>query len=525
MKIIKKLVIVGIFTVLSINTIYAYDLCGESIWIGGVNNQYSNMSYGAVADYSQSDPKLQIKGYGRYQFYYKTNLIDFLSFVDSTYFNKWINFGSGSNKLNDYSYGLPIAFTDYYNDKMENMKNKQDEYIYTKYYLPMKEKLENKGVNLDNYDEYLKGAVLSFTMYNIDKNEILQTINDNLVNKVKSFHASDNDTFITNIYNYLIEINQNNTDNRERFVKEKRACLEHHSDEFNSKIGEILNSQGTSTSFSLIRDINNANPNIFKDFLQNKKFSEDNIEWYNSIRQLDFKKEIGITSGVMDFGINTSRGYNQGSYESLIASEVCFTMPNSNCPIYYIPQNFLPTMIDNFESKKEMSYQGKQYALKKFGANNIAQSGGSVACLSMAINKFFGRNASNLSLPDKIVEKIEEMHNGDYNYYYDEEKKGQKNEIITDVAREYGLTARNIAGSSIISSLSSGGLVIARVSNCEFTKWGNFVLIGGYETINGENLLNVFDPNIHHANFLYKLYDVNYLINDCSGIFFELKMN
>lgn len=506
-KILYLIIIIGILMIN--NSLFAQDLCGEYVWMGWANNQYGNMSYGAVADYSINDEKLQVKGYGRYQYYYKTNLIDFLSFLDADYFKRYIEFGLGSDKLNDYTYGLQIAFTDYFNDFKDKMIEKQDKFLYEKYYLELKNRLKDNGINLNEHNEYLKGACLSYLMYNLDKNEILQSVNNEIVRKLSDFYSSDDKEYITNIYDYLIEINSANKNIRDRFVKEKRACLEEQDDDFDSKIGELLNIGGTSNSLTSIREINESNPEIFNTFLTNGKFfTESNLSWYDSVRHSVDYSQFGISSGVLDFGISTSKGYNVDGYLSLINNEVAFKKPNTNYNVFYIPQNYFGN--------------DKDYSNVNFGANNIAQGGGSLACLSMCINKFLDNNESNLILPNDIVDIIKENHDGDYNFYYNTEKKGQNNEIIADVCSYYNLSSNQISGSSISSSLANGLLVIARVQESEFTKWGNFVLIVGSEVIDGVQMYCVYDPNIYHANYIYKLYDLNYLINDCKGIFFEI---
>ena len=267
------------FILLISNLVNAQHLASEDIWMGWANNQYNQMSYGAVADY------------GRYQFYYKTNLVDFLSYLDTNYFKLYIEYGQGSDKLNDFSYGLQLAFTDYYNDFKGTMIQKQDEYIYNNYYLSVKNKLLEKGRDINSFSQYLKGAVMSYTMFNIDRNEILQSINNQLINKLYDCYNYDEDTFISNIYDYLIEINSTDDIVKERFIKEKRACLEHHSDEFNSKIGELINTGGSSNSLSYIKQINIEKPEIFEDFLEQGKFYTDTQkEWFNTVRSsVDFK--------------------------------------------------------------------------------------------------------------------------------------------------------------------------------------------------------------------------------------------
>ena len=190
------------------------------------------------------------------------------------------------------------------------------------------------------------------------------------------------------------------------------------------------------------------------------------------------------------------------NYLGLIEKEVVFNEPNNGTGIVYMPQN---------TSKGD-------YSSESFGANNVAQGGASLACLSMAINKL---NSSNID-PGNIIVKIKDKYNS-YNYFYDVENKGQKNEIIREVSEMYGLTCNNISANSVISALFNGHMVIARVQKSEFTKNGTFILLCGVKEYNNKTYVMIADPNIYHARFLYNLYDIEYIANTCKGIFFDIR--
>lgn len=503
MKYRHKILIILSLIIINITNIYAYDLCGEDIWMGWTSNEFNDMSYGAVAN-SNEDEKLNVKGYGRYQFQSNTNLVDFLSFADSEYFKKWIEMGKGSGRLNKYEYGLPQAWTDYYaNDKASFVK-KQDQYIYNNYFNVIAEYYASSGINLHEESSYVKGAVLSIVINRFYDNEISQKISKSGIQDLIDCYDGNEEAYIVKIYDIELRKHSNDDKITKRFSKEKNACIEKKEDTFDSKIGEILNSQGQTNSLTMIRELNNLNSTIFKNFLSTGKFTtNDNLEWYDSMRNsdLDFKKELGISSGVLDFSSTTSKGLNMANYLGLIEKEVVFNNANNGTDIIYMPQN---------TSKGD-------YSSEKFGSNNVAQGGASIACLSMAINKLTNSSIN----PKDIISRITEKYQN-YNYFYDKKNKGQRNEIISEVANMYGLSCNNISMNSVIGALNSRHMVIARVQKSEFTKNGTFILLCGTREYNGKNYVIIADPNIYHTRFLYNLYDIEYIANTCKGIFFDI---
>lgn len=500
-KIIKNLLVVGCMIFYCVNN-YAQIICGDEIWMGWVTNEYNGMSYGAVAN-NNDDPKLKVEGYGRYQFKSETNLVDFLEFADSSYFSKYISYGKGSERLNSYDDGLPQAFTDYYVKNKESFINKQDEYIYTNYYSPTANIFSNSGFDLSSASPYLKGAILSVVMYRINNNLISETISRSLVEDILNLYNEDEEEYIKAIYDLMIE-KAPNENIKKRFSKEKQACLEEQEDSFESHVGEILNKKGEANAAIFIRDLNNLNPSIFEEFLQNKKFANDDVlEWYNAVRtSVNYNEEFNISSGVLDFGTSTSMGKNIEGYLELIEREVVFKNPSNGTNIIYIPQNT----------------SNDKYSEMKFGINNVAQGGASLACMSMAINSLTNLNV----LPNDIIDKLKVKY-GTANYFYDEEKRGNKNDIINAIAKEYGLSSSVISKASVISSLAANKKVVARVSESEFTKHGTFILLCGQKEYDGKKYVLVADPNIYHTRFLYNLYDIDYIADTCKGIFFEIR--
>lgn len=482
---------------------HAQNIGGEDIWMGFATNEYNGMSYGAVAN-DNEDEKLKIDGYGRYQFKHNTNLVDFLRFVDENYFKKWIEMGKGSYNLNKYEYGLPQAWTDYYVNNKDTFIEKQDRFFYENYYVPIESYFNQSNISLSEKSSYLKGAILSITVFRLNNNEINQTISRSSLIDLIDLYEEDDTKYIAKLYNMMID-RYSDEDLKKRWSKEKQACIDMQDDTFDSHIGEILNKKGEANSMTFIRELNNLNPTILYEFLSNEKFTRDDVlEWYDAVRKsVNYNEEFGISSGVLDFGTSTSRGINLNGYLDLIENEVVFKKPNNGSNIVYIPQN------TNKASYSEL----------RFGVNNIAQGGASLAVLSMALNKLYGN--SNLIMPNDLYNTLLEKH-GDVNYYYDEEKRGNKNEIIFDLAHNYGISCNTIAKTSVMSSLTNGKVVIARVAESEFTKYGTFILLCGVKLYNGKNYIIIADPNIYHTRYLYNLYDIDYLANTCKGIFFEL---
>ena len=501
---IKKFVFICLAIVLYSYIACAQNIAEEEIWMGWAANEYKGMSYGAVAN-DNEDEKLRVDGYGRYQFKYNTNLIDFLKFADETYFKKWIEMGKGSSNLNKYENGLPQAWTDYYVNNKDSFIKKQDEFLYEKYYLPIKDIFNQSGIALNEKSPYLKGAIFSITIFRFNNNEINQSISRSSLRDLIDLYEEDETKYITKLYNLMIEKYSEDL-LKKRWSKEKQACLDRQEDTFNSHVGEILNKKGDANSMTFIRELNNLNPSIMYEFLANEKFTRDDVlEWYDAVRNsVNYNEEFNITSGVLDFGTSTSKGINLDGYLDLIESEAVFKIPNNGSNIIYIPQNT----------------NKATYSDLKFGVNNIAQGGASLAVLSMAINKLYGNN--NLVMPNDLYNTLIEKH-GDANYYYDEERKGNRNEIIIDLANQYGIACNTIAKSSVMESLINENLIIARVAESEFTKYGTFILLCGIRSHNDKNYILVADPNIYHTRYLYNLYDIDYLANTCKGIFFELR--
>ena len=152
-------------------------------------------------------------------------------------------------------------------------------------------------------------------------------------------------------------------------------------------------------------------------------------------------------------------------------------------------------------------YNQGNYASKKFGGKNIATSGCSVTSLAMVFSYLKGQSIS----PPDVVDKIASVK-GNYNYYY-AGKKGQSWDIMTEVPSFYGVSVNQIALASVKNALADGKPVIASVGCCTFTRHGHFIVIKGYDPVNGVYYVN--DPN--HSSFLSKSFPESIFKNEAKA--------
>lgn len=504
-----KIIFISLFiSIICVFPSFSQDICGEEIWMGWVNIRYDSAGYGCVPAKNNALNQ-DVYKYGRYGFDYKTTLIDFLDFLDSEYFERWIKMGKGSENLIKEEFGLPEAFSIYYADNKEKVIKKEDEYVYTNYYLNIKNVLRNSGFNLDSYSPYIKGMVFSYTIRKIENNMISQTINSSFATDIINCkNEEDEDKFINEFYKLMIDRFGSNEKEKKKLYKERGDCLDKKEDTYIGKVGERLVINNDVFNDRFVLDIMATSSEVYDDFIDSGKFYEDSQkEWYYHVRNSsDFKEEIGIDSGFLDVSLTSSKGIKANGYVSKVENELVGNVIENGQNIIYLPQN--STIRD--------------YSFEKFGINNVAQCGGSLSCMSMAVNKLLDKSGEFLVTPDKIIEKIKE-EKSDVNYYYNEEKMGMENEIITDICDFYGLNGSIIAKNSMQAALSSGSLIVARVSDCEFTTTGNFILLSGFETANSQNCCYVIDPNMAHASFLYNLYPLDY-ISDISDVLFKISI-
>ena len=229
-KIIFKIKYIVLFIFLFNFGTFAKNICGENIWTGWVDIYYEESGYGAVPRISD-ETGLVINTYGRYAFDYKTNLVDLLKEINDEYFDRWISFGPGSEKLIDEEYGLPVAFNKYYSNNKEKVTNIQDKYIYDNYYSKIKNVLSSEGIYLSSSSQFVKGMILSYTFKKIEHNLISQNINSSFATEISSCYSSNEDTFINNLYLLMIEKYADNEREKKKIYKEKNYCLNKIDDE------------------------------------------------------------------------------------------------------------------------------------------------------------------------------------------------------------------------------------------------------------------------------------------------------
>lgn len=68
---------------------------------------------------------------------------------------------TGSVKLNDKEFAA--IWTKLYNNNKEDFAEKQKQYAYNSYYKPVEEYMASRGVDLNDYDDVVKGAILSYS--------------------------------------------------------------------------------------------------------------------------------------------------------------------------------------------------------------------------------------------------------------------------------------------------------------------------------------------------------------------------
>ena len=417
--------------------------------------------------------------------------------------------GVGSENLIKENYGLPQAFSLYYANNKTKVINAEDLYFYENYYLKIENVLRNKEFYLKDFSPYIKGMIYSYTVRKVNNNILSQTINDTFTTDILSAYKESNgdeNTFINNLYKIMIDKLASNETEKQKLYKERGDCLDKKDDSYVGTVGERLVIDNIVYNDNYVKEDYKKNTDLYDNFIDGGKFyEEDQKEWYSNVRKnVDYDEELNIRSGYLDVAYQSSNGIKQGTYIKKVEDELVLKEIDNGQNIIYIPQNATT----------------KDYSNKEFCKSNVGQSGGSLSCLSMAINKLLSKKDEFLVTPDKVLEKIGE-EKGNSNYYYNEEKEGVENELITDVCDFYGLSGSIIAQNSLYDTLYSGSLVIARVSNCEFTTAGNFILLSGIENVENVNATYVIDPNIAHASYLYNLYTLDY-IKSVSDVLFKI---
>ena len=136
---------------------------GDEIWMGWTIFESGNVGYGQAGGDSG-------KAYGRYQFDYRYALPEFLSYVttqgNETYsmLFHYTYYPAGSEKLLSKA-GLGLDWVKAYQADPNEFSRLQDEFAYHHYYLPAKQAMANRGIDLDKInDPVVKGTIYSLAI-------------------------------------------------------------------------------------------------------------------------------------------------------------------------------------------------------------------------------------------------------------------------------------------------------------------------------------------------------------------------
>lgn len=147
---------------------------GESFGQGGILffTQYES----GDAGYAQTGGD-NGNAYGKYQFDYRYSLYDMIKYAyqkNPTIFSDFAQFmvyGSRSNFTTWYESDksnncrkVSQAWSNCYNRSPQTFKQYQDEYAYNAYYVPARDGLLSKGININNRSDIAKGSVFSYSI-------------------------------------------------------------------------------------------------------------------------------------------------------------------------------------------------------------------------------------------------------------------------------------------------------------------------------------------------------------------------
>lgn len=140
---------------------------------------------------------------GYYQFDNRYDLQDFLKFCYDSDQNKYFMFKdflnvSKSSLANNKK--LESAWHLAYANDPEDFANKQDTFEYNNYYIPVENKLRNKGIDISNRHEALKGMCCSLSNW-AGSGTAVKIIADSGAN-----NSMDDRTFVSAVYDYLYSL-------------------------------------------------------------------------------------------------------------------------------------------------------------------------------------------------------------------------------------------------------------------------------------------------------------------------------
>lgn len=459
----------------------------DTVWMGWTIYESGTVGYGQAGGDGG-------KAYGRYQFDYRYALPDFLKFAyesDSEKYamlEKYILEPAGSENLLSGN-GLGADWLKAYNADKEGFSQLQDEFAYNYYYLPAKQALMGRGIDLDELnDPVIKGTVYSLA--------IRDGANDSGVRAAwQSYDAGISvQEWLSKIYD--LESSRHPAQSNRWSVEQKMAALNGGvTTGFLSDLGTLMAANGA-TYTDYVKEWIEKYPNLAKGFVDMGGWCDDNREWASTLRSAgDWYKLYGIKGGALDFSGATSGGFY---ISDLIINAENLQIPDndSSMPIVYMAQS-----------------GGQPWSSIPFGGGTIATSGCSVTSFAMVAS--FLRSdvdSSGWIYPSDVVSAISQKY-GNYNHFY-VDGSGQSWDIFSALANIYGIECNMISSASIVAELATGHPVIMSCKPGEFTSSGHFIVLTG---ITDDGYITVNDPNAGHAAYSYKKYPASYLAGQGKG--------
>ncbi len=452
---------------------------GEEIWMGWTIFESGNVGYAQAGGDGG-------RAYGRYQFDYRYALPDFLKYAVArapdtcSMLAKYTGLGAGDQGLLS-STGLGDDWVRAWNADREGFSRLQDEFAYSRYYLPARNAMAERGIDLDAAgDPVVKGTVYSLA--------VRDGATDSGVRAAWQSYAPEDDIRSWLDRMYGLEA-QRHPGQAERWSRgQKAAALNGATTGYLGDLGSVLSADGT-VYRDFVGEWISRYPELSGAFRESGGWSRDNRQWAMALRGAgDWQELYGIRGGSLDFSSATSGGISLGDPEECAESLV---IPDNggSMPVVYMAQG-----------------GGQPWSSLPFGGGTVASSGCSVTSLAMVLSYLrSGADSGGWVYPSDIIASIAGRY-GTYNYFYT--AGGQRWDIFPAVASLYGVTCRQISPAVIGKELAAGHPVVMSCRPGEFTSAGHFIVLTG---LTDDGYVVVNDPNPAHASYSYKKYTAAYL--------------
>ncbi len=452
---------------------------GEEIWMGWTIFESGNVGYGQAGGDGG-------RAYGRYQFDYRYALPEFLRYAVSmepeacTVLAKYTGYRAGSEELLS-SAGLGADWVRAYTANRNRFAQLQDDFAYSRYYVPAKQALAARGIDLDAAgDPVVKGTVYSLA--------VRDGATDSGVRAAWQSYTAGEDTRAWLEKLYSLEARRHPGQAGRWDSGQKTAALNGATTGYLKDLGSVLTADGAVYQ-DHVKGWISRYPALSREFKRSGGWCRDNREWAMALRGAgDWYEIYGIRGGSLDFASATSGGVSMGD-PGVCAESLCIPDNGGSMPVVYMSQG-----------------GGQPWGSLPFGGGTVATSGCSVTCLAMVLSYLKGGvDPGGWVYPSDIVASIAGKY-GSHNYFYT--SGGQKWDIFPAVAGIYGVSCRQISTASIADALAAGHPVVMSCRPGEFTSAGHFIVLSGL-TEDGYVVVN--DPNPAHASYSYKKYTVSYL--------------